>query len=310
MAEYHNKNNEFKLSWDSPYPSDYKFHTNKMGNNSGTSLQTARMEGGSTNIPGLSYFDPVLFSQDPYDGYTSPLSSAQCYNNSGTSLQTSERMEGGNINNSGRSYFDPSVVSQDTYDGYTGQLSSDTQRNGTQCEFEEPPLLEELGIDTDRIIEKSVAVLNPFYSDVKFNVNIMYETDLAGPAALCILLGACLFLAGSKAHFGYVYGIVVIGCIAMCILLTLMTTEGSIPLGSVPSVLGYCLLPVVILSVLGIFLPLYGPVGFMCAALAVMWSSLSASKLFVMMSGDPQQRYLIAYPCVLLYGAFALAVVF
>lgn len=260
MAEYHNKNNEFNFSWNSAYPSDYMFETNKMGNNSGTSLQTERMDDGSINISGCLYHEPAVVSQDPDDGCTGQLSSAQC--------------------------------------------------DGTQCEFEEPPLLVELGIDTDRIIEKSVAVLNPFYSDVTFNVNIMYETDLAGLAALSILLGACLFLAGSKAHFSYVYGIVVIGCMAMYILLTLMTTEGSIPLGSVASILGYCLLPVVILSVLGIFLPLYGPVGFMCAALAVVWSSLSASKLFVMMSGDPQQRSLIAYPCVLLYGALVLAVVF
>jgi hypothetical protein len=261
MAEYQHKNNEFELSWDSAYPSDYKFDTSKMRNSSGTSLQTLEgMKGEDINNPGHSYFDPSVFSQDPYDAYTGPLSSAQYY--------------------------------------------------GTQCELEEPPLLEELGINTDRIFEKSVAVLNPFYSDVPFNVNILYETDLAGPAALCILLGACLLLAGSKAHFGYVYGLIMISCIAMYVLLTLMTTEGNITFGSVASVLGYCLLPVVVLSVLGIFLPLYSLLGSMCAALAVMWSSLSASKLFVMMSGDPQQRPLIAYPCVLLYGAFALAVVF
>lgn len=230
-------------------------------------------------------------------------------NNSGTGFQTLEGMTRESISISDVSNFDPTVFSQDPYDAYTGTLSS-TQYNGTQCECEEPPLLEELGVNTDRIFEKSVAVLNPFHSDVPFNVNILYETDLAGPAALCILLGACLLLAGSKAHFGYVYGLVMISCISMYILLTLMTTGGNITFGSVASVLGYCLLPVVVLSVLGIFLPLYSPVGSMCAALAVLWSSLSASKLFVMMSGDLQQRPLIAYPCVLLYGAFALAVVF
>jgi hypothetical protein len=230
-------------------------------------------------------------------------------NSSETNSQTLEGMTGESIGSHGQSYFDPAMFSQDPNDAGTGTFSS-TQYYGTQCEYEEPPLLEELGVNTDRIFEKSVAVLNPLRSDVSFNVNILYETDLAGPAALCILLGVCLLLAGSNAHFGYVYGLVMISCIAMYILLTLMTTEGNIKFASVASVLGYCLLPVVVLSVFGIFLPLYSPVGSVCAVVAVLWSSLSASKLFVIMSGDPQQRPLIAYPCVLLYGAFALAVVF
>jgi hypothetical protein len=213
------------------------------------------------------------------------------------------------MNDQGISYFDPTVISLDSNEANTGSLSA-TNNYDTHYNFEEPPLLEELGISTDRIFEKCVAVLKPFHSDVNSNVNILCETDLAGPVALCILFSACLLLAGSKAHFGYVYGLVMISCIAMYILLTLMITKGSVTFGSVASVLGYCLLPVVVLSVFGIFLPLYSIVGCMCAGLAVIWSSLSASKLFVMMSGDPQQRPLIAYACILLYGAFALAVVF
>ncbi|KDR21473.1 CCR4-NOT transcription complex subunit 6-like-B [Zootermopsis nevadensis] len=172
-----------------------------------------------------------------------------------------------------------------------------------ECEFaEEPPLLEELGINPNRIFEKSLAVLNPFHSNGHFDINLLYETDLAGPAALCIILGTCLLLTGGKANFGYVYGLVIVSCIAMYILLTLMTAEGILPFGSVASVLGYCLLPVVLLSFLGVISSLYSSLGFMCAVLAVMWSSLSASKLFASMSGDAQQRLLIAYPCALLYG--------
>jgi hypothetical protein len=227
--------------------------------------------------------------------------------NSGTSFETLEGVYG--EMNPGLSHLDPAVSSEGPYDAHT--CPSSAQYYGTQFEIEEePPLLEELGINPDRIFEKSVAVLNPFHSDVPFNVNILDEADLAGPVALCILLGACLMLAGSKAHFGYVYGVVMISCIAMYILLTLMTTKGNITFASIASVLGYCLLPVVVLSVLGIFLPLYSPLGLVCAALAVMWSSLSASKLFVMMSGDRQQRPLLAYPCALLYGTFALVIVF
>ena len=235
--------------------------------------------------------------------------------NSGTlNFQTFQGMYEENINNPtnepGLSYLGPVVSSEGSCDSYTRTFTS-AQSDGTQCDFEEePPLLEELGISPTRIFEKSLAVLNPLRTGRTFDVNLLYETDFAGPAALCILLGSCLLLAGGKVPFGYVYGLVMMSCLAMYVLLTLMTTEGSVTLGSVASVLGYCLLPIVILSVLGVFFPLYSPFGFVCAVLAVMWSSLAASKLFVMMLGDIQQRPLIAYPCTLLYGTFALIIVF
>lgn len=213
-------------------------------------------------------------------------------------------------NKPGLSYLGPMVSSEGACDAYTGTFSS-SKSDSTHCDLEEePPLLEELGISPTRIFEKSLAVLNPFRTDRTFDVSLLHETEFAGPAALCILLGSCLLLAGGKVPFGSVYGLVMMSCFAMYVLLTLMTTEGSVTLGSVASILGYCLLPIVVLSVFGVVLPLYSPLGFVCAALAVMWSSLSASKLFVMMVGDTHQRPLIAYPCTLLYGTFALIIVF
>jgi hypothetical protein len=235
-------------------------------------------------------------------------------NNATLNFQTFQGMYEEDINNPtnepGVSYLGPVVSSEGSCGAYTRTFSS-AESYGTQCDFEEePPLLEELGISPTRIFEKSLAVLNPFRTGRTFDVNLLHETDFAGPAALCVLLGSCLLLAGGKVPFGYVYGLVMMSCFAMYVLLTLMTTEGSVTLGSVASVLGYCLLPIVILSAFGVFLPLYSSLGFVCAVLAVMWSSLAASKLFVMMLGDTQQRPLIAYPCTLLYGTFALIVVF
>jgi len=55
-----------------------------------------------------------------------------------------------------------------------------------------------------------------------------------------------LFQAG-KVHFGYVYGMSAVGCFAMHALLNLMSIPG-VSHGCVASVLGYCLLPMVILS--------------------------------------------------------------
>lgn len=179
-------------------------------------------------------------------------------------------------------------------------------------EEDEPPLLEELGIAPDRIMQKTLAVLNPFHrrgpiDDANY---LLQDSDLAGPVAFCLALAAFLLLAGSKAHFGYVYGLAVTSCILMYILQSLMSSTSNITLASVASVLGYCLLPVVALAGFSIFTTLRGPVGLLIAAFAVAWSSLSASRLFSTMSGEENQRLLIAYPCFLLYGVFTLIVVF
>ena len=179
-------------------------------------------------------------------------------------------------------------------------------------EEDEPPLLEELGIDPDRIIQKTLAVMNPFHrrgqtDDANY---LTQDSDLAGPVAFCLVLAGCLLLAGSKAHFGYVYGLAVTSCLLMYLLQSLMSSTGNITLSSVASVLGYCLLPVDVLAGLSIFTTLRGPIGMMIAALAVAWATLSASRLFCAMSGEEKQRLLIAYPCVLLYGVFTLIVIF
>ncbi|XP_043529483.1 protein YIPF7 [Frieseomelitta varia] len=199
-----------------------------------------------------------------------------------------------------KSYLDPT------------QTAFTTGSAGFVDEEEEPPLLEELGIDPDRILQKTLAVLNPFHrkgqiDDANY---LLQDSDLAGPVAFCLMLAAFLLLAGSKAHFGYVYGLAVTSCILMYILQSLMSSSSNITLSSVASVLGYCLLPVVVLAGLSIFTTLRGPAGLVFAMFAVAWSTLSASRLLTTMSGEENQRLLLAYPCALLYGVFTLMVIF
>ncbi|XP_069688982.1 protein YIPF5 homolog [Periplaneta americana] len=269
MSGYEHRNIDFEISWGS-------YNTN--GNNFDGS------EFGNANSGHLLDFQS-------FEGYDQNITENYC-----TSKQET-------------SYLDPIHHQQDPSSSY-GHIISPAQPRNAESEFEdEPPLLEELGIKPIQILEKTLAALNPFRGDYPVEVNPFYETDLAGPASFCVILGICLFLAGSKAHFGYVYGLVMITCIVMYILISLMTTR-FVTFGFVASVLGYCLLPIVFLSMLGVFVSLHSYVGHVCAAVAVIWSSLSASKLFVNMSADNQQRPLIAYPCLLLYGTFALIIVF
>jgi hypothetical protein len=57
----------------------------------------------------------------------------------------------------------------------------------------EPPLLEELGINWEHIFEKTKAVVNPTQ---KLNEHILDDADLAGPILFCLVLGSLLLLSG------------------------------------------------------------------------------------------------------------------
>ncbi|XP_061102702.1 protein YIPF5-like [Conger conger] len=194
---------------------------------------------------------------------------------------------------------------------YTGHVFQPAKDSGTDAytstdTFEdEPPLLEELGINFDHIWQKTLTVLNPFKPA---DGSIMHETDLTGPILFCVALGATLLMAG-KIHFGYVYGISAMGCLGLYSLLSLMSLV-CISYGCVASVLGYCLLPMVGLSTFAIFFSLQGILGTLFALLVIGWCSLSASKIFISTLEMEGQQLLVAYPCALLYGVFALLTVF
>ena len=115
----------------------------------------------------------------------------------------------------------------------------------------------ELDINPSHIIDKSLAVLNPLH---KFSPNhardahMMDDTDLAGPLLFCFVFGMLLLLNG-KSQFGYVYGVALMGVISIYLLLNLMS-ESGIDGWRVTSVLGYCLLPLCLLSALDVFVRL------------------------------------------------------
>lgn len=115
----------------------------------------------------------------------------------------------------------------------------------------EPSLLEELEINLSHIQGKTVSVLSPFRTIDK---HIMEDTDLVGPLLFCLLFGISLLLSG-KVHFGYIYGVALMGWIGIWGILNLIS-EAGIDMLRAASVLGYCLLPMVALSFVSIFLPL------------------------------------------------------
>lgn len=58
-----------------------------------------------------------------------------------------------------------------------------------------------------------------------------------------------------RVQFGYIYGVAMVGCIGLYSILNLMAPQGM-TLGLTASVLGYCLLPMVALSAVGVVVSL------------------------------------------------------
>jgi len=170
---------------------------------------------------------------------------------------------------------------------------------------DEPPLLEELGIHPDHIMQKTLTVLNPWRTTDPAAAG---DSDLAGPLCFCLAFGSFLMLSG-KLHFNYIYGIGLLGCLAICALLNLMAISG-VAICTVVSVLGYCLIPIVGLSGLSVLFSLTGILGNILTGVAVLWCTASSSKLFVTALEMRDQQILVAYPCGLLYAVFALITMF
>ena len=139
--------------------------------------------------------------------------------------------------------------------------------------------------------------------------HIMDDSDLWGPFLYCFTLGALLLFSG-KIQFGYIFGVAFFGCLSIYLILNLMS-ENGIDTWRTASVLGYCLLPMILLSSLSLFLTLQNNlVGLFLNSVIILWCTLSSSNMFVSVLSMKDQRLLIAYPIGLLYTCFAMITIF
>uniref|UniRef100_A0AC35U2X0 Protein YIPF n=1 Tax=Rhabditophanes sp. KR3021 TaxID=114890 RepID=A0AC35U2X0_9BILA len=228
----------------------------------------------------MSNFDNNWYDQTQWQNYSQDT-------NSGFNA-------GGNTHQYGNNMFIPSEPASGDNKNY-----DDIQN--------EAPLLEELGINFDHIKQKTISVLNPRGSAT---ADVINDQDLAGPLVFCLLFGFSLLLHG-KLQFGFIYGMGGIGTVGIYTLLNLMAEDrNKISFTCTASVLGYCLLPMAILSFIAAALSLQGLVGYVVSAAAVFWCASSSSKWFTIALDMHDQRFLVAYPCTLLYGVFALLAIF
>lgn len=181
----------------------------------------------------------------------------------------------------------------------------------------EPPLLEELGINLRHIFMKTKAVVIPFRrlagNTALMDPSLIVEdADLAGPLVFALALGFELLL-GLEVEFGAIYGFGLAGCVAMTLILNLMSPTQAVSFWTVTSILGYALLPVNLLAALKILLQ--NLAGFqtlvrLLAVLTILWCTTASTRLLEVGCGMAHQRYLIAYPISLLYTAFVLITIF
>ncbi|URE02510.1 hypothetical protein MUK42_20713 [Musa troglodytarum] len=157
-----------------------------------------------------------------------------------------------------------------------------------------PPLLEELGINTRQIWRKTISILNPF----RVNPNLHEDADLSGPFLFLMAFGLFQLLAG-KFHFGIILGWVTVAALFLYIVFNMLAgRNGNLDLYRCLSLIGYCMLPMVIFSALSLFVLHGGVVIFLMAAVFVLWSTRVCTALLVELAscGD-EHRGLIAYAC-------------
>lgn len=136
----------------------------------------------------------------------------------------------------------------------------------------------------------------------------MDDTDLAGPLLFIFLFGSFLLFSG-KSHFGYIYGVGLLGVVSIYLILNLMS-ENGVDWSRTASVLGYCLLPMVMLSGFSVVLKLGGMVGLILSVVSILWCTWSSSAMFTTTLHMTDQRLLVGYPVGLFYACFALMTVF
>ena len=74
--------------------------------------------------------------------------------------------------------------------------------------------------------------------------------------------------------------------------------------------LGYCLLPLVLTSLVGVLTNLDTAFGYILTSGAIAWCTLSASGMFCAVGRMHGMRFLVAYPLALFYMGFGIMGIF
>ena len=265
------------------------------------------------------------YSQQPVSGHSTPFQAAY-----GQQPNAYPQSNAYNTGNYGFGAFpgQPGATGQ-MGTGQSGLRTGWLAAFGTEGYEGEPPLLEELGVNFRHIQTKTLTVLNPM---ARIDHHIMDDSDLAGPFLFCALFGTFLLLSG-KLWFGYVCGLALLGAVSLNFIFSMMSPplsneeirqaqdshnshygsaqmSSTLTIGRSSSVLGYCLLPLVFASLLGVVLPLDSVAGYCLVSLAIAWCTYSSSAMFCVVGRMTDMRGLVAYPLALFYVGFGIMAIF
>lgn len=185
--------------------------------------------------------------------------------------------------------------------------------NANTDEENERPLLEELEIYPEEILEKAYIMLNPFMSDEFAMGRFLIDTDLSGPLLFCFLFGSFLFLAGKYLIFSHMYGLMMISVVGLYGLLTVMSYghQGNfITIKGVASALGYGMQHLIWLSFVGIFMRLDTITGLILAITSIILATCGTTRISSLMINQTNFNALIAYPIAMIYILFVFLIVF
>ncbi|KAM0714450.1 hypothetical protein Q7P37_010237 [Cladosporium fusiforme] len=268
---------------------------------------------------GLNFYQSS-YSNAPVSGHSTPFQAANYQGNAYPSSSA--------YGNFGAFPGQPGATGQ-MGTGQSGLRTGLIAAFGTEGYEGEPPLLEELGVNFHHIQTKTLAVLNPV---ARIDQHIMDDSDLAGPFLFCALFGTFLLLSG-KLWFGYVCGLAILGAISLNFIFSMMSPaltreevnqaqqdahsgfgsshiSSTLTIGRSSSVLGYCLLPLVFASLIGVLLPLDSFFGYCLVSLAIAWCTYSSSGMFCSVGRMTEMRVLVAYPLALFYVGFGIMAIF
>lgn len=188
---------------------------------------------------------------------------------------------------------------------FTNRVSFRLALNGSLPN--DPPLLDELGIDLSHIRGESLLPLK-----ILKRAGLPpggTSDDIMGPILFLSLFALLLVLHG-KLHFEYIYIISIVSCLLIYFLLNLISIR-EISLIACCNILGYSMGPVVLYSMLSTLISPLGLLVRTAVGIAMAgWSAYTASAVLSYKLDLSSRMLIIGLPLLLSYVCFILMVMF
>ncbi|BAM39283.1 uncharacterized protein TOT_010000742 [Theileria orientalis strain Shintoku] len=155
-----------------------------------------------------------------------------------------------------------------------GEIYNQRLQQSDGDDEEDPPLLEELGINVVDIYNHMMSVLLPKRGSLSFK---NYD-DLYGPLLIFVAFAVCLMVSG-KICFSTIYVLFVFCNLGIYMLFNFLN-ETYVSFSKTVTILGYSLLPLCVTPVFGLLSRFIRIVPVLMVYVFVLWSTVSASYLF------------------------------